>query len=66
MSSEVHVTTLPECDFCKSAGYQPVRKAGYDFRTIYGSWANACREHYWQYRASKQLGTGNGQKLRVK
>ena len=58
MSAEVEVTTLPDCDFCLVDV-----AAMYDFKTKMGPWANACAQHWKQYRASPKLGTGHGQKL---
>lgn len=36
----------------------------YDFKTLRGSWATACRLHYLVYRHSMVLGTGKGQEYK--
>ena len=59
------VAELPDCDICKSEGYNPVRKARYDARMYSGQWAFMCTTHWRDYRMHKGLGTGIGQKLVV-
>ena len=59
MGTHVTVTKLPKCDFCAQRGM--TRDAYYDGRTIHGSWANMCEEHFLQYGVG--LGTGSGQRL---
>lgn len=56
MSRTVTVDELPPCDFCPDG-----RPAGYDARTIYGTWANMCLEHLKLFGVG--LGTGKGQEL---
>lgn len=63
--TEVIIAVQPDCDMCKSQGYNPVRKARYDARMYTGQWAYLCTGHYREYRGSKELGTGKGQKLVV-
>ena len=59
MSERVEVAKLPRCDFC---GGQPNRRlAKYDGKTMGGSWANMCQEHFEDYGIG--LGTGKGQRL---
>jgi hypothetical protein len=50
------VSVLPQCNFCK----EPAR---YDFRMKSGTWANACEEHWREFRAEPGLGLGAGQLL---
>ena len=66
MSDSVKVSELPQCSFkdnlrasppwCRDGG-----EAHYDGKTIYGSWAYMCEEHFSAYGVG--LGTGRGQKL---
>ncbi len=59
MTTTARVFKLPACNFdC------PV-EASYDFRTMGGSWAYACEEHYRKYRMYSTLGLGKGQQLIV-
>jgi hypothetical protein len=60
MSTEVQVTRLPECDFCREKGLSVPAK--YDSKTKVGPWANCCEEH-WQQWGVGRLGTGFGQRL---
>lgn len=60
--TEVEVAFLPMCDFCDVRS----TPAEYDFRTLFGSWANGCEEHYLAYRMHKELGVGKGQRLVLK
>lgn len=57
--TEVVVETLPDCDFCKQEGKEV--KAEYDGVTVFGPWANMCKEHYERYGLG--LGLGRGQRL---
>lgn len=52
-----YVESLPKCNFC-------ARKAEYDARTNFGSWAYMCRYHFNIYGIG--LGLGKGQELIVK
>lgn len=61
MSDSVTVAALPTCDFCDVR----TTPAEYDFRTLFGPWANGCEEHYLMHRLHDDLGTGKGQKLVV-
>ncbi len=66
MGTQVTVVKLPFCDFCDFCGQNGLETtAEYDFRTVFGPWANGCEAHYLQHRATTALGTGNGQKLVV-
>lgn len=60
MPETAYVPKLPNCDFGDD------QTALYDFRTMGGSWAYGCEEHYQMYRMHKTLGTGKGQKLEVR
>jgi hypothetical protein len=51
----------PRCDFCFANGKHT--PAEYDFRTAFGGWAYGCEAHWKWYRATEELGTGNGQRL---
>jgi hypothetical protein len=64
MGDTTTVSKLPACDFCAHEG-RGLIAATYDFRTSMGPWANACEQHWRQYRATTRLGTGNGQRLVV-
>lgn len=57
MSSEVQVSSLPFCDFCRAGS----TKAEYDGKTHHGPWANMCRVHFATHGVG--LGTGRGQRL---
>jgi len=59
MGSEVGVTRLPNCDFCRVNGL--THKAEYDGRTRRGVWANMCEQHFKLHGVG--LGTGRGQRL---
>ncbi len=67
MSEQVEVMKLPPCDFCNQSNKRldstlPNQvDARYDGKTIYGSWANMCPEHFDLYGLG--LGTGVGQRL---
>jgi hypothetical protein len=63
MSDQVVVSELPDCDLCKTQGYDPPRKARYDGATWMGPWAYMCAEHFRHHGVG--LGTGRGQKLIV-
>lgn len=56
MSTEVHVTKLPKCNFCPD-------EAHYDGATLMGPWADMCESHFLAYGVG--LGTGKGQKYIV-
>jgi hypothetical protein len=58
--TEARVSVLPDCNF-DAFGECP--KAEYDFRTMGGSWAFGCKNHYEQYRMYNELGMGKGQRL---
>ncbi len=45
------------CDFCLEKGEEV--EAQYDGKTVYGAWANMCKEHFQRYG----LGLGRGQRL---
>ena len=60
MSEEVEVLELPDCQMDHA---QPVL-ARYDARTTLGPWAYLCEAHFQEYGVG--LGTGNGQKLRLR
>jgi len=55
MSTKTKVTVLPVCDVCKT------KKAAFDARTVFGSWANLCSICFGQYGTG--LGLGKGQHL---
>ena len=59
MSTQVKVTSLPNCDFCDAASTKTT--ANYDGRTTFGAWAFMCDAHFQQYGVG--VGTGHGQKL---
>lgn len=52
----VEVSEIPDCNFCQDGTPGP-----YDFRTVFGSWANGCEVHWLQHRAHPDLGVGHGQ-----
>ncbi len=60
--TEVYVSSLPDCDFCKEKGKKV--KALYDGRILYGMWANMCQTHFKSLGVG--LGLGKGQKLILK
>lgn len=60
--TEVEVTELPQCDFCKTEGLGNL--AAYDGATTLGPWAFLCERHFDTYGVG--LGLGRGQKLIVK
>lgn len=64
-NSTVQVSKFPDCDLCKSrhalVEYYLVKPAGYDARTIIGSWAYLCEEHFKEFGIG--LGLGKGQRL---
>ncbi len=64
MTTITRITRPKYCDFCKHPcnGARQVI-ALYDFKTRMGPWANACEEHYLEYRYHPDLGTGLGQRL---
>ena len=57
MVDKVEVTRLPKCDFCDDGS-----DASFDAKTIFGSWANMCENHFFEYGFGR-LGTGYGQRL---
>lgn len=57
MSEQVRVKHLPTCQFCTNNTL-----ASYDARTVFGSWAYLCEEHFYPYTEGR-LGTGWGQRL---
>ena len=60
--TQVEVTHIPPCDFCKEDGED--RPAEYNARTVSGYWAYLCLAHYRGYGVG--LGLGKGQKLILK
>jgi hypothetical protein len=58
--TEVEVTQLPSCDFCKIDEHKTV-PAKYDGKTVLGPWAYMCGAHYSKFGLG--LGTGVGQRL---
>lgn len=62
MSTEVRVSELPECDFCRTFGQ--TRLAAVDGKTNRGPWANMCDKHFKLYGLG--LGTGLGQRLTLR
>jgi hypothetical protein len=61
MSTEVKVTTLPDCDICKAQKAETINRAEYDGATTHGPWAYMCQSHF--LAIGLGLGTGRGQKL---
>lgn len=59
MATEVKVSSLPPCDFCKQGGHD--HAAAVDGATVLGPWANMCEEHFGIYGVG--LGLGRGQRL---
>jgi len=62
MATQVTVSELPPCDFCREQGI--TSPAHYDGKTALGPWAYMCNAHYTVYGIG--LGTGKGQRLIVK
>jgi hypothetical protein len=56
MATKVHLTKLPQCNFCPGTAH-------YDGATIMGPWAYMCDAHFADYGVG--LGTGRGQELVV-
>ena len=61
----VALSELPKCDFADKGGCSS-SEAHYDFRTIFGPWANGCYTHFRMFGASENLGVGHGQRLVVR
>lgn len=59
MATEVKVSVLPDCDFCKQRGHS--HAAHYDGATVLGPWANMCEEDFVLF--GRGLGLGVGQRL---
>lgn len=59
--TQVKVSELPQCNFCKQNPLIQFQSAHYDGRTKMGPWAFMCREHFDQYGVG--LGLGKGQEL---
>lgn len=55
--TEVEVARLPKCDFCDNLAH-------YDGKTVHGSWAYMCGEHF--ATTGRGLGLGRGQRLVVR
>jgi len=60
-ATQVEVTKIPPCDVCRQNEIE--RDAKYDARTLYGSWAFLCQEHFDSIGPGR-LGTGYGQRLK--
>lgn len=60
MSTEVKVSQIPECDLCRERRNKST-PAEFDGKTVFGPWANMCREDFMQFGVG--LGTGLGQRL---
>lgn len=58
--TEVEVATIPNCDICRERSNKTT-PAEFDGKTIFGPWANMCRDDFMQYGVG--LGTGRGQRL---
>ena len=56
---EITVVYFPKCDLCSIEDKD--NNAVYDGKTIFGSWANMCEEHF--RTCDIGLGLGKGQKL---
>ena len=56
----VETDVIPPCDVCRSDGVE--RDAAYDAKTMHGSWAFLCQEHF-DAIGPGRLGVGYGQKL---
>lgn len=63
MSTQVTMSSLPNCDLCTQEGKQT--PARYDGRTVMGPWAYMCEAH-WMSHGCDMLGTGHGQRLILK
>jgi len=63
MGKIAYVEELPNCDICSTLTGRTV-KAEYDAKTIFGAWAYLCKECFGKYGIG--LGTGRGQKLKVR
>lgn len=59
--TQVEVSKLPPCDFCKQDPTVMYQEARYDGKTVMGPWANMCQVHFEQYGIG--LGLGRGQEL---
>ena len=59
--TQVEVSELPQCDFCRENPLVKYQVAHYDFKTRMGPWAYGCREHFKKYGI--KLGLGFGQEL---
>lgn len=59
MSTEVEVGHIPPCDICKG------NPAAYDGKTVHGPWAFMC-EGCWLWHGVGRLGTGYGQRLKLR
>jgi hypothetical protein len=57
--NEIEVKVLPKCSLCFDG-----TKAHYDARTLFGSWAYLCNNHFVLHRG--KLGVGYGQEFIVK
>ena len=65
MSTAVVIYEERECDICNmDKDCVSGTKAEFDAKTVGGSWANMCYEH-WSKHSYGRLGTGLGQKLIV-
>jgi len=63
MGKIAYVEELPNCEICSTLTGRTV-KAGYDAKTIFGVWAYLCEKCFTKYGVG--LGTGKGQKLKVR
>ena len=59
--TQVEVSKLPQCDFCKEDPTVMYQGAMYDGRTRMGPWANMCQDCFKRFGVG--LGLGKGQKL---
>jgi len=59
MSTQVTMTSIPDCDVCKHGGKS--EKAYADAKLDIGPWAYVCRMHFRVHKCT--LGTGRGQEL---
>jgi len=59
--TEVKVSKLPKCGFCKRYGKDA--EAIYDGKTIFDAWGYMCQDHFDLYGIG--LGLGKGQRLIV-
>ena len=62
--TQVEVSELPQCDFCKQNPLVLYQEAHYDGKTWMGPWANMCREHFKKFGVG--LGLGKGQELMLR